>query len=914
MLPKKLVMSAFGPYAGEVDIDFSKLGKKGIYLISGDTGAGKTTIFDALVYALYGEASGPVRETNMFRSKYASTDTQTYVELIFCYGNRDYRLRRNPEYERPAKRGSKIVVEKPAAELFLPDGEIVSGVKEVTQAVAELIGLDRAQFTQIAMIAQGDFLRLLLSPTKERSDIFRKIFNTGLYRFLQEKLKKEAEETAKKLESIKRDIEHDKKNIQLAENAVLEDSPLLSELISKISEYTNKDRKTAEQISKKIADNEEKLAQNNSQLGYAASMEKIKQEMALCKTEIEKNIPFAQQLEKNYKEAKERYDKEYAAAIEVIAGIKDNMGTYDEYDAVLVQEKEYVSQLAVMAQKEEAECRQLKILSKQIEEGKKQQSLLQEAMLKKEQCRHREGILQKQLEDLQELLVNTADYNALLNRYKKACEAYKAEQGSQKVIHAECDKMEKAYLDEQAGIIASALQDGRPCPVCGSVQHPQPAVLVENAPDKEQLDIIKKKRQMADKKVSELSMRAGDLKGQLSALDGQIIKKAEQLLGCRERGRIKEQAAESQKNADRERTVIRQEMDKLQKEVLLKEKLDRELPLLSGKYDDIGEKAKEYQQKKAVLAANIENIGEKKTEKAKLLTYKDKTEAVKMLENKEMHAVLLEKQMNEAQKKFAEKENFLSSEKAKFTVLRGQLEKSSTLDLEKLKSMRASLTQAKKELTENQQLIHIRMAANEKALKDIIEQKDSYEELTEQYIWQLDLAQTVAGMQSGKSKITLETYIQMQYFDRIIERANTRFMVMSAGQYELIRKTAAQDMRSQSGLELDVIDHYNGSRRSIKTLSGGEAFKASLSLALGLSDEIQSSAGGIQLDTMFVDEGFGSLDEESLEHAVSVLNTLAQGNKLIGIISHVGELKQRIDKQIKVSKMPYGGSRAEVIN
>ncbi|WP_196603680.1 AAA family ATPase [Pectinatus haikarae] len=914
MLPKKLVMSAFGPYAGEVDIDFSKLGKKGIYLISGDTGAGKTTIFDALVYALYGEASGPVRETNMFRSKYASTDTQTYVELIFCYGNRDYRLRRNPEYERPAKRGSKIVVEKPAAELFLPDGEIVSGVKEVTQAVAELIGLDRAQFTQIAMIAQGDFLRLLLSPTKERSDIFRKIFNTGLYRFLQEKLKKEAEETAKKLESIKRDIEHDKKNIQLAENAVLEDSPLLSELISKISEYTNKDRKTAEQISKKIADNEEKLAQNNSQLGYAASMEKIKQEMALCKTEIEKNIPFAQQLEKNYKEAKERYDKEYAAAIEVIAGIKDNMGTYDEYDAVLVQEKEYVSQLTVMAQKEEAECRQLKILSKQIEEGKKQQSLLQEAMLKKEQCRHREGILQKQLEDLQELLVNTADYNALLNRYKKACEAYKAEQGSQKVIHAECDKMEKAYLDEQAGIIASALQDGRPCPVCGSVQHPQPAVLVENAPDKEQLDIIKKKRQMADKKVSELSMRAGDLKGQLSALDGQIIKKAEQLLGCRERGRIKEQAAESQKNADRERTVIRQEMDKLQKEVLLKEKLDRELPLLSGKYDDIGEKAKEYQQKKAVLTANIENIGEKKTEKAKLLTYKDKTEAVKMLENKEMHAVLLEKQMNEAQKKFAEKENFLSSEKAKFTVLRGQLEKSSTLDLEKLKSMRASLTQAKKELTENQQLIHIRMAANEKALKDIIEQKDSYEELTEQYIWQLDLAQTVVGMQSGKSKITLETYIQMQYFDRIIERANTRFMVMSAGQYELIRKTAAQDMRSQSGLELDVIDHYNGSRRSIKTLSGGEAFKASLSLALGLSDEIQSSAGGIQLDTMFVDEGFGSLDEESLEHAVSVLNTLAQGNKLIGIISHVGELKQRIDKQIKVSKMPYGGSRAEVIN
>ncbi|TCS78662.1 AAA family ATPase [Pectinatus cerevisiiphilus] len=914
MRPKKLILSAFGPYAGVVEIDFSKLGEKGIYLISGDTGAGKTTIFDALVYALYGEASGSVRESNMFRSKYATAGTETYVELIFHYRNKDYRLQRNPEYERPAKRGSKMVLEKPAAVLNLPDGEIISGLKEVTQAVTELIGLDREQFTQIAMIAQGDFLRLLLSPTKERSDIFRKIFNTGLYRKLQDRLKKESEETAKKLETVKRNIEHDKKNIQLQADRELPVIPIIADFIAAMGAYMNEDQELLKKLHKEIDVNDKGLAENNTKLGYAASLEKMRKEAILCQGNIQKNTSLVRSLRDNYEQIKQKYDNEYAKIIEVVTGIKDNLPAYDEFENILQEEKKANTRINILSKETQNAAEKVKKLKEKIVEGKKQQTLLQNVLVQKEECKRQEDVLQKQFEDLQDLAVKTEDYNAILLKYKKARDTYKKEQAAQLLVHAEADKMERMYLDEQAGIIAASLEDNVPCPVCGSKQHPHPAVLLAKAPTKAQVEEIKKRRQRLDEQVSRLSVQAGDLKGQLGAIEKQVLEKAQYLFKNCERGEIKAKTAALCTRLAEEKKALQQKLLELQKKIVLKEKLDKEVPALEQEYEDSGEKVRAWQQEIAVLSANIENIKGKKAEKVKLLLYANKQEAVQALKAQESYAASLVKNVDIAQKNFLEKENLINNEKAKLAALNKQLANSSNGDLPQLQEEHDRLLAKKTDLAEQLMVFNIRMAANGKALADITKQKDIYEDLTAKYIWQLDLAQTVSGMQSGKSKITLETYIQMKYFDRIIERANSRFMVMSAGQYELVRKVAGQDLRSQSGLELDVIDHYNGSRRSVKTLSGGESFKASLSLALGLADEIQSSAGGIQLDTMFVDEGFGSLDEESLEYAISVLNSLAEGNKLVGIISHVGELKQRIDKQIRVSKKPYSGSYAEVIN
>ena len=914
MRPIKLTLSAFGPYAGEAYIDFSRLGEKGIYLITGDTGAGKTTIFDALIYALYGEASGSVRETAMFRSKYADAQTATFVELVFKYNNNEYKIRRNPEYERPAKRGSKTVTAQPKAEMELPDGTVKTGVKEVTQSVEDLIGLDRTQFTQIAMIAQGDFLRLLLSSTKERSDIFRKIFNTGLYQLLQEKIKKTADETAKRLEYINRDIERDKKNIQLPDDVCLSDTPLLlAEFIEKAQEYVSMDKDKAKTVGDLIAENDRQLAQNNLCIGSAISIDKIRSEIVICKKNINENIPIAEKLRNEYEKTKQKYDAEYAVTIEKAISIKNKLSAYDELEQILVRENAYkVKQLELSKQEADIADR-VKLLSTQISEAKKRQLALENVLVEQEKYRKSIDDLTTKNDSLQELQRRMTECNRLFSNYRAACTEYVKQQTEQQKIHNICDKMENAYLNEQAGILADSLQDGRPCPVCGSETHPHPAIPLQSAPTKQEVDAWKKKRQDIDAKVNELSSKAGNLKGQFNSLETEIINRAGVLLDFNDKKEIKAKAEDAARQLAAEKKELQQQLDKIKQDIAVKEKLDQEIPALENQYNTSLDEQKNCQQQLAVNMTELSSLAADKTVKTAQLAYRDRQQAIQAIKQQEAYAGLLQKNMNKAQQELADKDNLLGQEKAKLAALSKQDDESKSADIAGLKAQQQLLVDNKQKLAKQQQELNIRIINNEKSLNDIDKQKNVYEELSGEFVWQHDLSQTVNGMQTGKDKVTLETYIQMKYFDRIIARANTRFMIMSAGQYELKRRLSAENLRSQSGLELDVIDHYNGSERSIRTLSGGESFEASLSLALGLSDEIQSSAGGIRLDTMFVDEGFGSLDEEALEHAISVLNSLTEGNKLVGIISHVGELKQRIDKQIIVTKAPHGGSSIELV-
>lgn len=599
MRPLNLTMSAFGPYAGRTTVDFSVLGTSGLYLITGDTGAGKTTIFDAITYALYGEASGESRESSMLRSKYAAPETPTFVELTFLNGGKTYTVRRNPEYTRPKTRGTGTTVQKADAELTMPDGRIITKARDVTAAMTDIVGVDREQFARIAMIAQGEFRKLLLAQTDERKAIFRQIFHTGQYQALQNRLKEEAAALDRQCGELEAGLRQAAGSIRCDAPETLPDALDTDALLAALDTLLHADEAALTQAQAEHAETETQREQVLSDLGKAEALEAARGKLAEAES----------------------------AWTEAQAEMK-----------------------AAQAALDTATASQPEIQSR------------------------RQGITR--LEDA-------------LRRY-------------------------------------------------------------------EQLDTL---RAQAEAERKRLAQKRSDL------------------------------------DAARART-------------------------------DAAAKALE-------------------TARGKL------------------------------------------SGQPKLAVRAEQLQRQiSTCDA--------------------------RLEQNRAARTAIDTRRQQHAAVRARWQWVHALAATANGAVPGKEKIMLETYIQTAYFDRILGRANTRLLIMSGGQYELRRCARAGDNRSQTGLELEVIDHYNGTARSVKTLSGGETFAASLSLALGLSDEVQATAGGVQLEAMFVDEGFGSLDSEALQQALAALVGVSGGSRIVGIISHVAELKDRIDRQIIVTKDRSGGSRVQV--
>lgn len=772
MRPLELTLSAFGPYAGEETIDFTRLGTKGLYLITGDTGAGKTTIFDAVVFALYGEASGDARGADMLRSKYATVTTPTFVRMKFVYHGAVYQISRNPEYRRPAKKGDGYTSHKADAELVCPDGCIVTKNREVTKAVSELLGLDKNQFTQIAMIAQGDFLRLLYAKTEERSKIFREIFHTKAYQTLQERLKAEAGALRQEYEALGKSID------QYLEGVLCKEEAFAARMDSV---RQNRRAIPAEEIAmllqERISLEEEELARLQTQLDT-----------------YEKDLERLHQLIGRADERRKR-EAELEEAKEQIALIRPSLDT--------MQEQYQQQQLAFQ-----------KFEKERIELEKLYHDSL-EALERKEAQEQQRLQVEKLLKDVQER--ETAYKNAALFHRK---------------VKDKCDEMESRYLDEQAGILAGRLKEGEPCPVCGSVSHPTPARQKDGAPSKESVDKAKREVEAANAKVHRASEEAGAVKGRLESAQEQ------------------------------------------------------------------------YQ---SMLA-----LGKDEEKEAVLLRFTGKEEAEKELRKKAQESRRMQKGLAETEKMFRQKEKEYERYQNVKETLEKQLEESETCIVEELIAERSVIVEKKQLAAEKQQELYRYVKTNTGIAQAVRKQGKQIEALEKKWNLVGELSGTFNGNVAGKDKIMLETYVQMTYFDRVINRANTRFMMMSGGQYELKRASAAQNIKSQSGLELDVIDHYNGTIRSVKTLSGGEAFLASLSMALGLSDEIQSAAGGIALDTMFVDEGFGYLDEEALAQAIRTLQGLAEGNRLVGIISHVGSLKDKIEKQIIVTRKKSGGSKAVI--
>ena len=1334
MRPQKLTISAFGPYAGKTEIDFSRLGDRGLFLITGDTGAGKTTIFDAITFALYGEASGNVREAGMFRSKYAGEEVPTFVELEFVYREKRYRIRRNPEYLRPKGRGTGYTMQKADAELSFFDGrQPVTRMREATRAVEEVIGLDYRQFTQIAMIAQGDFQKLLLAGTQERGEIFRQIFHTGLYQEVQNRLRDAAKERWKEYDEIRRSIS------QYLSGAACEDSPEISlelESLRKVKfegmvgrgleilqELLEQDGAALEQMDGQLSGLEEKIQQEDQLLGKAehfrqmavlleekrAALEEKREaleqageirekalksgaeeeELAVLIRQAEENLKRYHAMEKLQEEMelqavriageREKREKAFLCAGDLKLEIgekkkeqetletageererllhrkegleKQRQGLWQqgewylemqaeqesceaEKEAAAAQEKDLAGELETVGQqaealrdrdallvgltgrregleKEKAEleaCRmewdevrgqQVKAegmlagLTEQERTWKEMLSKLQEEMrslknAEREEVEYRHGAkLQKQV--LEDFLGHEKRLKGYEKKRKKQQEDYSAASKEWERLRNLYYGLEQRFFDAQAGMLAEHLKEGEKCPVCGARHHPEPAVLAGEAPEKAALDEKKRELSEAERKVEKLSgeirhlseqveeeegelrrigkeaagvsameqearrtgaltagelaemkrtlemhlkelqkeqerarekkerydagmQEAEDLEGRLSALGEQMkdlradvdslagrsmalgqqldvrlsrigevraeldagmesrevsaaadacsvcmgekaaaadacsvctgekaaaadacsvctgekaaaadacsvcadekeadreadcvcmdekifgagadmderrkaalesasywLRKQIEAFAFREqqirmelelRSRLSEKSRKLEKKLETCRERIRGQESRLEilksrrmenrkqmeelllapgmpwgdsygnaaelgEEELLRtvtggtQLLDKELEELDGEIAENrrNRKRKKYleglipkleeemrQEEETVVRADLlltrldaerKHLEEQKDDLTEIIGEQTREEMEGQAGEFREKLHFLQKEREEAEQNFRKCREELAALRAAVRELEVQMQSDEPLREEEIRERKQKLSEEKALLSRRRAERYAAGKKNRDIYEAVSDRQQTMIAVEQEFVWVKALSDTANGTLTGKRKIELETYIQMTYFDRILRRANLRLMTMSSGQYELKRQEGGDGKREKAGLELNVIDHYNGTERSVKTLSGGESFQASLSLALGLSDEIQSCAGGIRLDAMFVDEGFGSLDEEALNQAVKALAGLTEGNRMVGIISHVAELKERIERKIVVTK------------
>lgn len=934
MRPIELKMSAFGPFAELTTLRLDALGTDGLYLITGDTGAGKTTIFDAIIYALYGEASGNIRTTDMLRSKYANADTATFVELTFVFKDKTYIVRRNPEYLRPSKRGEgRFTKESAKAQLTMPDKEVITGLVSVNNKIIEIIGLNKNQFSQIAMLPQGEFMRLLLADTKQRIEIFREIFDTEPYLLLQDRIKKDANELYRLVSDYKKSMAQYVADVYCDENSeynqalidIKNDSQMsIKEILDIIDKIIAQDKSCADEYDKAIISIDKGIDQLNSKLTIAIQTERIKDDYKSALTQLNN---LTEEYENVYSIYKAECEKD-SERNELSLNIEKSSEKLESYELLEKYKKDYgkkLDKINNITQDIHEDTNSLNECIKQIDNCKKEAEILKNTELEIEKLNSKISDIIKKKEAVEYLkdvferkikAVSQAD--EAKDRYMSAFAAY--EEANNRYL-----KMEKAFFNEQAGIMAAALEEGQPCPVCGSVTHPVPAVAGDDAPTEMQLKKYKIYVEDKSKECSELSSQSGLLSGQAESMNnmffGSIVN-------------FNTQWKEALDNSSDDETIrvdiiqLLADLGKILDEAMLEKKNADEniskynnlIKMLSDydkKVEQLKDKINKSKNELAILSTQNENMQKQISQLEKELGNKDIMQAKKLINDMKLKKIQLDKAYEAAKKQYDEYTINIKTLKNRISDLQKQIshtdkQKIPDIDIPMYQKQLEDMKKERLKLREKKNIVDIRIANNEKIYKSIERVNEKSEKSEKHYSWLRTLSDTVNGSLSGKSRIKLETYVQMSFFDRIIMRANTRFMRLTDGQYELKRSDSKDNYKNQTGLELDIIDHYNGTIRSVKSLSGGEAFEASLSMALGMSDEIQSRSGGIQIDTMFIDEGFGSLDDESLSQAVKVLNSLSSSDRLIGIISHVSVLKDRIDKQIVVSKGKTGGSSAVI--
>ena len=845
MKPIKLTVSAFGPFAGTETIDMTDFPGDGIFLIKGVTGAGKTSIFDAIVFALYGRASGKERDREMLRSDYASPETETFVELEFTHRGKTYRIRRSPAYERAKLRGSGTTRQMETAELVMPDGPPVERPSELDAAVEELLQLSFDQFRQVSMIAQGMFREILLADTKERAAVLRRAFGTDAYVRLGEILKKQARESADVCD------EHLRSGRQyLGQAETYKDSPYLTRL-EEIRELDGAAMSARwdeiRELVELAAGEETEKARENDRLSaeLTAKNEELREKLTL----MENNNRLIDNTEKARKELEAAEKEEEKIALLRAAIERERTALYKVKPAALLKDE--------AAKRRDAAAARIAALSRESESAAKALETAEEKLA--------EG--------------RAAHAAALMRAAEIRQDEYrKARADLDAALEAEAEA-ERGLEAARAGILARGLAPGSPCPVCGSTSHPSPAALPHEAPSEAEVERLKAaadRLRVRNDEANAAAAKAHTAAEELGAsADSAVMRRAEAALAASP-GRALP-------------PVPREELARLQAAA---ERAKERLAAARGEAEGAGEALRSAEEELALRLSEFEEALEKwgftKDEYAKCSLDEAKIEA--------------------SEKRIREFEDRKLRLTETFRRLVAESEGLVKVDTEELARELKAGDQRAKDLLAEAAVMRKRADTTLRAA-DAAGAEFAASAAEERKLMRLrSLADLVNGNLTGRQRITLEQYAQMEGFDAILESANSRLYDMSGGRYELIRHDASSDLGGKTALSIDVRDHFTGKTRPAATLSGGESFQAALSLSLGFADMISANAGGISVETLFIDEGFGSLDGESLKNAVRILLGVSGGSKMIGVISHVDELAELIPRQIAVTQTPEGSS------
>ncbi|MBD7915826.1 AAA family ATPase [Clostridium sp. Sa3CUN1] len=1039
MIIKKLIVSAFGPYATEQELDFeSFLSDKNMFVITGNTGAGKTTIFDAINFVLYGEASGSERDGKSLRSDFAEPSTKTEVKLWFSLRGKEYYIKRSPQYFRPKQKGEGFTESKAEAELIYDD-KTITGSKEVTRQVEEILGITSDQFKQLVMIPQGEFKKLLNSDSDKKEEIFRKIFGTKIFSDIQQNIKNEANNLKKSIEEVLRDRENRIRSFKLRK-----DDTLLRALI------LNKDLNVElilEEFNKSIErDKEEEKALKEKNDNLKLKLETLSKELVLGK-EVNKKLETLERYRKDFEELnalKEEFklkEEELKYAKKAVTALNYEE-KYNEKNKALIRIKnnlsasiERVNKLKIDLEKaeenfkKEVEKEPLKNeLTKKLDEiiGLKDKTLIYKenseklTLLKVSYGKIKERIekIKKEIEENSKLVVKINDEIAIIQNLKEEASKlnieelnYKNKEEKLNSLKLSLNKLTNELLKEEklkndyevlnniyinkrniyealdesfrrnlAGILAKDLEEGKECPVCGSKAHPKVAILENKDISEDEVKKAKLEEEKSRKDMEASLTSLTKIKAEIDSLKNDNINKLFNEIFNEELGDIalnlekvceelnytsktlnsitlkkkemesrilKEEELKNKKiNSENLNDALRKELENKSEELLLREgevktqeanlnnivndfkgniKTIEELNLEEKDINNNLKILKEAYEKSEAYFKNVQSIFDKENGN------KETLENMKKEANRERESALVEFKEKVLSLGFKDYKDYISKRKKeneielieeeikKYNLNLSNSHKLYSLSLEECKDLKiidialieASIKEVNKESEDINNLIkevYSKIDQNSKTLETCLEFNKKIVQEEEKYKTIGRLSKIING--DNPRKISFERYVLAAYFEDIISAANIRFSKMTNSRFELLRKEELGDKRKGQGLDLEVFDNYTGKSRDVKTLSGGESFKASLAMALGLADVVQRYSGGIQLDTIFIDEGFGTLDPESLDIAIDCLIDLQDNGRVVGVISHVQELKDRIDVKLEVTSTNKG-SKAE---
>ena len=882
MKPVKLMLRAFGPYPGTEEVVFERIGTSGLFLISGDTGAGKTTIFDAISYALYGECSAGKnrRSSKSFRSDYASSYDETVVKLTFLHRGELYTVQRKPEQQLAGKRARQrrqnqqepdstapqepLVTQPASASLHRHStGVLLDSIGAVDETIRQLIGLDREQFSQTVMIAQGDFLKILNAKSSERRELFQKLFGMERFALFLELLRREDSSARQELEDtdtrILTELSHlkpDDADLRSLSESTREEPAQAEKLLRPLQTYCDASADALQQFRTQMAEQKKKLEQKIAEEAKCSQQNRLLIQLR----GIEQKLAALTQKDPLIQAEREEYGLALsAAAVQTYYQAKQRAEKQqDEAETIrsrhIARQAETLSQLQQAAERlhsAEAAAEQIQALLEKKQSAEQAVNLISQSG--KARDLHRQAVSQS------------------MTKFRALQQAAAAK----KTIMSN-------YLHGQASLLAAELEEGLPCPVCGSVTHPSPAEMPDDFPKKEEVDAATEAVRKATAEHEECKQRTferekqlNDLLSELSALVGDTVPSAESLnktvSDCEQEINRLKQALEQTQSAHRAAETA--------------------VAAINGK-----------------LAEANENVSRTKSQTAAACTeYKNALESsVFSGEDAFLAAVRTPERQQQLSRQIQEHEKQLHALKEQQSALQKQCTATELIPTDTIRAEIEELNARINELQQRQDQIGITLNQTAGILSALKKLTAARKTASRAYAAVNDLYKTVSGQQSGQAKLSFEAYVQQFYFRHVVTAANQRLTFLTNSLYSLRCKTAAGNLRAQSGLDLEVYDSNTGVWRDVSTLSGGESFMASLALALGLSDVVQAQNGGIALDAMFIDEGFGALDESALQQAIRMLRSLADGSRLIGIISHIAELKEEIPAQIRIQKDSSG--------